>query len=132
MVHAGLTHANKSADAELEARRTRVRSTASPSATIGLVPGSTDRRAAQRNTVAAIQRTTGNRAASRYIRRHPNHAEEQEVLRSPATGIIQRESKAKRKARMEKKYGVKLTGDLPESMLKKIDEILKLLPRSHT
>jgi hypothetical protein len=56
------------------------------------------------------------------------------VLRkfAPPGALIQRESKKKRKARMEKQYGVKLTGELSDSMLKKLDEILSLLPRSHT
>lgn len=98
----------------------------------GGAPQALHRHASRRTTVAAIQRSAGNRAANNFVQRHPNHAEEQEVLRMPATGAIQRESKAKKKARLEGKYGVTITGDIPESMLKKIDDILKLLPRSHT
>jgi hypothetical protein len=81
-----------------------------------------------------LERFAGNQATAQYLQRHPSHAEEEEVLRKhdQPTAVIQRESKKKRKARMEAKYGVKLTGDLPDRMLKKIDDILKLLPRSHT
>lgn len=99
---------------------------------------------ARQHPVAALQQKVGNRVVSRMIQRHPSHAEEEQVQRHPShaeeedvqrkteSGYVQRESKKKRKARMEPEYGINLTGELPESMLKKIDSILKLLPRSHT
>ena len=114
-----------------EAHRRRSQRTPGSSA-LGYADGSAPPR--HTNRVAMLQRFAGNQATAHYLQRHPSHAEEEEVLRKPdpTAALIQRESKKKRKARMESKYGITLTGDLPESMLKKIDDILKLLPRSHT
>jgi hypothetical protein len=90
------------------------------------------RRLVQRHPEHADEQEVQRFVDAVIAQRHPEHADEQEVQRSADGAPIQRESKKARKARMETDYGIVLTGNLPDSMLKKVDSILKLLPRAHT
>jgi hypothetical protein len=72
------------------------------------------------------------RAESGESAQHP--AEEEEIQRAPRPGVVQRakESKSKLRKRMQREYGAEFSRKLPKKMLKRIDEILEKLPRSHT